>query len=133
MKNEGYREGGTKLFKRSVTASKEVGMMAWWLHRITGVILVVYLYLHIDTISSVLAGGGSFDQAMAKFHTPFWVFADLLLLAAVLYHGLNGIRVTIFDFGMGVKQQKILYGAVVIISVLIFFVAFYVSIPLIFG
>lgn len=86
-----------------------VGMLAWVLHRVSGLALSAYLLLHIYDLRAAQRGAASFDEAMAVFRTPFWKVMDLLLLAAVAYHTLNGIRLLAFDAGWGIRNQRQLF------------------------
>ena len=90
-----------------------VGMWAWLIHRITGVGLVLYIFLHIALMStSLLRGEKAFDTTLSVLMgTPVFKVLDTLLLAAVLYHGFNGIRILMFDMGIGIRvgTQKILF------------------------
>ncbi|MFQ5892651.1 MAG: succinate dehydrogenase, cytochrome b556 subunit [Candidatus Methanofastidiosia archaeon] len=128
-----FKEGRVEILKKALLGAREVGMLAFILHRITGVILVFYLFLHIWVMASGLEGAESFDRVLSRFQTPFWVVADLFLLAAVLFHGLNGLRLTLFDLGVGIKSQKLIFYIIFGLSVLGFLVAVIFSLPLIVG
>src|SRR5674476_305912 len=79
---------------------KGIGMWAWILFRISGLVLAVYLFIHIWVISQGRAGGADrLDSFFEFFDKPFLVFLDSVLVAAVLYHALNGVRVILMDFG----------------------------------
>ena len=84
-----------------------IGMWAWVLHRITGLGLVFYILLHIILMGiSLLSGQVDFDETLSLLMGhPFFEVLDVLLLGAVLYHGLNGIRVLLFDIGIGVSLK----------------------------
>lgn len=83
-----------------------VGTWAWLLHRITGFYLLFYiLQFHAILISTLLfRGEEAFDAMLAllMFHPVFKVL-NALLLAAVYYHILNGIRLLLHDMGIGVN------------------------------
>ncbi len=95
---------------------KATGMWAWLLFRISGLILVFYLGAHIIVIST-----GQFDKLndlMKMFDNPVLVLMDLALVVAVLYHALNGVRIILMDFGIGVHRHKILFwGAMAVVVV----------------
>lgn len=97
-----------------------VGMMAWLLHRVSGLALSFYLLLHIWDLRAAQQGAQAFDEAMATFRTPFWKVMDLLLVAAVLYHTLNGIRLLLFDGGVGIRHQRQLFWVAFGLTVAIF-------------
>ncbi|MHB0871271.1 MAG: succinate dehydrogenase, cytochrome b556 subunit [Chloroflexota bacterium] len=114
-------------------ANFRTGMWAYVLHRITGLVLVAYLLMHIMVISSAMVGGKSaFDALLGILQTPFWVVMDLGLVAVVLFHGLNGIRLVLFDLGLGVRSQKTLFWLVLLASFVGFVLSVIVSLPLIF-
>ena len=90
-----------------------IGMWAWILHRITGLGLVFYILLHTILMGgSLLSGKESFDATLSVLMGhPVFELLDTLLLGAVLYHGFNGIRILLFDIGIGVsiKSQKYIF------------------------
>lgn len=112
------------MFSREMAASQKykthsqvwsaVGMWAWMLHRITGIGLVVYLLLHTALMStSLISGAQSFNATLITLMTnPVLHYMELLLVGAVIYHGLNGIRLLLFDIGIGFSRQKEIFYAV---------------------
>ncbi len=108
------------------------GWWAWFLQRLTGVALVGYLFLHIGVISTGQAGADTFDGVLAVLQTPAFVVLDLWLLAAVLYHGLNGLRVVLLDLGIGIRRQAELFWASLVLTAMATAAATYFSLPLIF-
>ena len=97
-----------------------VGMLAWLLHRISGLALSGYLLLHIWDLRGAQQSAQAFDEALATFQSPFWKAMDLLLLAAVLYHTLNGIRLLLFDSGRAINYQRQLFWVVFGLTIAIF-------------
>ncbi|MCP4576189.1 MAG: succinate dehydrogenase, cytochrome b556 subunit [Deltaproteobacteria bacterium] len=84
------------------------GMWAWMLHRITGLGLVFYILLHTILMSvSLLSGKESFNATLSLLMGhPVFELLDTLLLGAVLYHGFNGIRILLFDVGIGISNNS---------------------------
>ena len=72
--------------------------------RISGLILVFYLGAHIIVIST--GQFDKFDALMKTFDHPLAVILDLALVVAVLYHALNGVRIILMDFGIGIQQAQ---------------------------
>jgi succinate dehydrogenase / fumarate reductase cytochrome b subunit len=95
-------------------------MLAWLLHRLSGLALSGYLLLHLYDLRAAQYGTRAFDEVLADFQTPFWKVMDLLLLLAVLFHGLNGIRLLLFDAGMGIRHQRQLFWLAFGLTVAIF-------------
>ena len=104
---------------------KATGMWAWVLFRISGLVLVLYLFVHIGVISTGRFGhqGNTLNSIMKMFESPIAVLLDLLLVWAVLYHALNGVRIVLMDFGLGVKQHKVTFWICMAVAVicLVFF------------
>jgi len=104
------------------------GSWAYILHRITGVGLVVYLFIHIWALSSLTKGRAAFAEEMVTFTTPPFKVAEWLLGALVMFHAFNGIRIAVVDLANGARYHKKLLGAVwvtgVAVVVLMFFLIF---------
>lgn len=98
---------------------KGLGMWAWILFRVSGLVLLGYLFVHIWVISQGRVNGPrSLNDLFRTFHEPFYVFLDLLLVAAVLYHALNGVRVVLMDFGLGIRQHKVVFWVCMLVAAL---------------
>lgn len=93
----------------SLTARKYAwryaGNVAFWVQRLTGVALLAYLIVHVHTIRD-LQDPARFDAAMATFSHPLFKLGEIGLLATVILHALNGIRLTLVDLGVGLSRQR---------------------------
>lgn len=99
----------------------KTGMWAWIGHRLTGLILVAYVFLHLSFITTASLGDGpkNFDALMAITSQPLFVALDFLLVFVVIYHAMNGMRVVAFDMGLGIRRQKaVFWGAMIIAAIL---------------
>jgi len=67
-----------------------------WSHRIAGLILVVYLWFHLITLSA-LSIPGDYDAKMVLFSSPAVVFLEWLLAIPMIFHALNGGRLMLFE------------------------------------
>jgi succinate dehydrogenase / fumarate reductase cytochrome b subunit len=74
------------------------GMLAWAFHRISGVAIWAFILLHVLDIWLVGANPALYDEVLAIYASPFGRVMESLLGAALLYHGLNGLRIIIMDF-----------------------------------
>lgn len=95
---------------------KGLGMWAWLLFRISGLVLVAYLFVHIWVISRGRAGVDQLDDLFDFFHNPVLVFFELVLVGAVLYHALNGVRIILMDLGMGIREHKTVFWACMVVA-----------------
>lgn len=109
-----------------------VGMWAFVLHRLTGLALIFYLLMHIMVISTSLHGAKAFNNLLAVLTSPPFIVADLGLLAAILFHGLNGFRILLFDLGIGIRIQKFLLWLIVAVAAVIWGATLYFTLPYIF-
>jgi succinate dehydrogenase / fumarate reductase cytochrome b subunit len=100
----------------------QLGFWAFLLMRISGVAIAVYLILHIYVLSHLLDGPTAFDELMKKMQTPFFKFFELALLAGVLYHVVNGVRIFWIDFASGAKTQEAWFWAMVGVGAVVFIV-----------
>jgi succinate dehydrogenase / fumarate reductase cytochrome b subunit len=67
-----------------------------WSHRISGLLLVLYVWFHLITLST-LSIPGDFDAKMALFSSPLIVFLEWLLAVPVIFHAANGGRLILFE------------------------------------
>ena len=98
-------------------------MWAYALNRITGIGLVVYLYLHLVVLSLLLRGQAAWDVFVTVARSPYVLALDVFLLAGILIHGLNGLRITLTSFGIGLGAQKAVFVLVMIVSAVALWVA----------
>ena len=86
-------------------AWRYAGNLAFWIQRLTGLALVLYLLIHVHTIRD-LQNPEKFDEALATFRKPIFKLGEIGLLATVILHALNGIRLTMVDMGVGLNKQR---------------------------
>ncbi|CCQ17192.1 Succinate dehydrogenase cytochrome b558 subunit [Rhodococcus sp. AW25M09] len=95
-----------KEHKRSLYRG-DPGMWSWVLHRITGVLVFFFLFVHVLDTAMVRVNPETYDAIIETYKTPLVGLMELGLVAAVLYHALNGIRVMLIDFwSKGPQYQK---------------------------
>jgi len=105
--------------------NKNMGMPAFWVHRISGILLTIFLFLHIWTLSAVFRGKDAYDYAISKFDTQFGYIFQYILLLTVAFHLLNGIRIAIIDFSGLTRSQKQMLRISLFILFIIAVVGFY--------
>lgn len=83
--------------------SMGLGMWAWLLQRLSGVLLVLSVGLHFVS------------KAIMPVPQPVVLVNDSLLIILVVYHAVNGIRVVLIDLGPGVAVQRaVFWGGLVL-------------------
>jgi succinate dehydrogenase / fumarate reductase cytochrome b subunit len=87
-------------------------MWTWVLHRITGVMIFFFLFVHVIDTSMVRVSPEAYNTAVETYKNPIVGLMEVGLVAAVLFHGLNGIRVVLVDFWeKGPRyQRQMTYG-----------------------
>lgn len=92
----------------------DLGMWSWVAHRITGVLTFFFLFVHVLDTALVRVSPNAYDTVITTYKHPIMILFELGLLAAVLFHGFNGIRVMLVDFwAKGPKYQKLMLWIVV--------------------
>jgi len=74
-----------------------IGQWSWALHRITGVGVLVFLLLHILDTSLIILGPDHYNRIIAVYRIPVFRFLEVGLVASVLFHALNGVRIILID------------------------------------
>ncbi len=95
---------------------RHVGSWAFALNRLAGLGLVLYLILHLFVLSLLAKGPATWNDFVALAKSPLILPLDIILLAGILYHGLNGIRVALIGVGIGVRQHKALFWTLMLIA-----------------
>ncbi len=120
--------------------SRGIGMYAWLFQRITGLCLLIYVFIHMSLIGLMLLDPFlGLDQAGLLYNTvvhamnqnlfdtgiellnhmlSFGFFMDAGIMAFGIYHGANGIRVILFDLGIGIRRQKMIFWIFLVLGVI---------------
>ncbi len=80
---------------------------SWFWQRITAVLLLFFLGLHL-ILEHFSFGSASptFAWIAARLEHPVFLVVDVLFLAVVSFHGLNGLGNVILDFGMPARYAR---------------------------
>ena len=93
----GTRKGATQLRRQSLYKG-DPGMWAFALHRITGATIFFFLFVHVLDTALVRVSPQAYTEVISTYKTPLVGLMELGLVAAVLFHGLNGVRLILIDF-----------------------------------
>ncbi|MDR3636143.1 MAG: succinate dehydrogenase [Isosphaeraceae bacterium] len=104
-----YRRGAWSRFVEGLRYGGGIGQRLWLVHRVTGLGILLYLFAHITDTFFVVVNPAWYDHAMHlyggwvgdEYYWPVrWAFriGELGLIACVLFHSINGLRVVLFDF-----------------------------------
>jgi succinate dehydrogenase / fumarate reductase, cytochrome b subunit len=118
----------TKFIKWFSPRSWSIENLAFILNRVTGLGLTIYLFIHLAVLGQLARGPEAYNGFVELMHNPFVVFGEVLVVAAGFIHGLNGLRIALNSFGIGLTRQRaMLIGlmSIAIIASLYFAVRMY--------
>ena len=73
------------------------GQWSWLFHRVTGVAIILFLFAHIVDTAVVGWGPEAYNKVTAAYKNPIVHVLELGLVTAVIYHSLNGMKITLID------------------------------------
>ncbi len=83
------------------------GMWSWVAHRITGVLVFFFLFVHVLDTALVRVSPDAYDRVIDTYKSPIVNLMEVGLVGAVLYHALNGVRIILVDFwAKGPRHQR---------------------------
>ena len=99
--------------EKKIATTKVAGTWPWALQRISAVALIALLGIHIflDHFKGITAEHSGetlieFGDVSLRLGQFIYIVVDYLLLAFVLFHGINGARTVILDFDRFAKHRK---------------------------
>ena len=81
----------------------------WAVQRVSGFVILVFLIMHLYTLSSVRSGEGFFDKTMASMQSPLIKMGEVLLLWVIFIHALNGIRLILINISPAINHKSLAY------------------------
>ncbi|MFN8381523.1 MAG: succinate dehydrogenase, cytochrome b556 subunit [Anaerolineales bacterium] len=98
--------------------ARQIGSWGFTLNRLTALGLTFYLGLHLVVLNKLVQGQMAYDDFIALAQLPLIKFSEVVLITAVLFHGLNGIRLLLHAAEIGVKKHKLYLVIVLALSLL---------------
>ncbi|HXF06510.1 MAG TPA: succinate dehydrogenase, cytochrome b556 subunit [Blastocatellia bacterium] len=96
------------------------GMWSWIFHRISGLAVLLFLFAHIVDTALIGWGPDVYNAAMALYRHPVFRVGEVLLVGAVVYHALNGIRIIVVDFWpLGTRFQRQMFWVEIVIFLIL--------------
>ena len=103
------------------------GQLAWLGHRLAGLGTLLFFVLHIVDTSLVTFWPDLYVHAIELYRQWYFQIGEMLLTLAVIYHGINGLRITVMDWWPGLwKRQRLLTWATFIVTAVLFAPVFYI-------
>jgi len=92
------------------------GMWSWVLHRITGTAIFFFLLVHILDTALVRVSPEAYDAVIGTYKTPLMGIGEAGLVAAIVFHAYNGLRIILVDFwSWATRHQKTLFWVVLVL------------------
>ena len=76
------------------------GMWPWLGQRVTAVLVIVTIMVHLVLTHYIAIGQLSFANIGDRLAGGAVLVNDIVLLVAVVYHALNGLRMVVLDWGL---------------------------------
>jgi len=73
------------------------GHISFILHRLTGLGTLLFLVVHILDTSTVYFFPHLYEHAISLYRSTPFIIGEIFLVFSVIYHGVNGLRIAIFD------------------------------------
>ncbi len=96
---------------------RAAGSWGFILNRITGLGLMLYLALHLVVLFQLTQGAAAYDGFVTLMKTPVFLIGELLVIAAGIMHGLNGLRIGLTSFGIAGRYQFAMLLIVAVLSI----------------
>ena len=96
------------------------GMWSWVGHRITGVVIFFFLLVHVLDTSLVRVSPEAYTAVIGAYKNPLMALGETGLVAAIVFHAFNGLRIIAIDFtSWGVKHQRLMFWIAIALWVLL--------------
>ncbi len=110
------------------------GMWSWVAHRISGIAIFFFLLVHVLDTAMVRVSPEAYNAVMSIYKNPIMGLGEAALVAAIVYHAFNGIRIILVDFWSGgTKNHKTLLWGVLILWAIAMAGFLFRHLPIIFG
>jgi succinate dehydrogenase cytochrome b subunit len=86
------------------------GQWSWLVHRITGVAIILFLFAHVVDTAVVGWGPEAYNRVVSVYENPTVRLLELGLVAAVISHALNGVKIMLIDFFPSLTSKIRLLG-----------------------
>lgn len=96
------------------------GQWAFVLHRITGFLVFMFLLLHVVDVSLVNASPKLYNEVHDLYGNVLLRLFEVGLLAALVFHAFNGLRIVMIDFFPGaIRSEKVMFTIVLFFTVIL--------------
>lgn len=90
------------------------GVLAWFFQRLTGIVLVPILLVHLLTMHRYHEHGLAWQDVTRLLANPYWKVLEIVFLTLALYHALNGLYGVIQDYVKRPGWRMTIFGLCVL-------------------
>lgn len=83
------------------------GMWSWVAHRVTGIAIFFFLLVHVLDTAVVRISPEAYNSVLSLYKNPIMGLGEMALVAAIVYHAFNGIRIILIDFWGPATNSKV--------------------------
>jgi fumarate reductase subunit D len=99
---------------------------SWWaflVHRVSGVLLTIFLPIHFWTLGHALQGEAALQSTLKWYENPLFKFGEWALVLLLTAHALGGIRLLLIEFRpwQGLRRGWIAAAGLVALAVSLIF------------
>jgi len=76
----------------------KIGQWSWVFHRLSGLGIVFFIYIHIIDTSWAAFYPSLYEKAIFEYQSPLFTIGEFAIVAAVFYHAINGYRIIYLDW-----------------------------------
>ncbi len=119
-----------KQFRWALQPPMNLEKLALLVQRVSGVGLLLYLFLHVFVTGTITSGQAAWDGLMGMLLNPLAHIGELLVVVGATFHAINGIRVMLLELtalvgrpirpdypyrvqSLGKGERSILYTAII--------------------
>ncbi|MCF7832255.1 MAG: succinate dehydrogenase, cytochrome b556 subunit [Candidatus Marinimicrobia bacterium] len=95
-----------------------LGMFSFLSHRITGIILLFAGFLILLGLSVIMLGKNTFEDMLLMLRSPLYRVLAHIVIIALYWHVLNGIKILIIDLFRAGRIHKVLTLIIIVIFIL---------------
>ena len=98
----------------------KTGQWAFVGHRVSGFLVFFFLLLHVVDVSLINIDQGLYDDVHALYGNVLLRLFEVGLLAALVFHSFNGLRIVMIDFFPGaIRNEKVMLSVVLFLTVVL--------------
>jgi succinate dehydrogenase / fumarate reductase cytochrome b subunit len=88
----------TLTIREAVRYRGRSGQLSWIAHRLSGLAILGFVVIHVWDTANAFFAPHLYAWSLALFKNPLFALGEIGVMAAVLYHAMNGFRITLLDF-----------------------------------